>query len=106
MRGKTSGAAGFAGSVAAGFAWATIFAAGGFVSATTGATGGGAGCSYANSGGFGGAGADGGESLLAACATPNQRNALSAPITSNAPSKIHTNGEVRRGAGCGIVAAA
>src|SRR5580658_2672276 len=72
MRGKTSGAAGFAGSGAGGFAWATIFAAGSLVSATTGATGGGAGCSYANSGGFGGVAAVGGESLFAAWTTPSQ----------------------------------
>lgn len=83
-----------------------IFPVGSFISATTGATGGGAGCSYANSGGLGGAATDGGESLFAACTTPNQCNALSAPITSIAPSNIQTNGEVRRGAGCGMAAVA
>src|SRR5580693_9240585 len=77
-----------------------IFPVGSFISATTGATGGGAGCSYANSGGLGGAATDGRESLFAACTTPNQCNALSAPITSIAPSNIQTNGEVRRGVGC------
>src|SRR5580658_8105321 len=100
MRGKTSGTAGFAGSGAGAFAWATIFGAGGLVSASSGAMGGGAGCSNANSGGFGGAAADGGEILFAACTTPSQCNALSAPITSIAPSNIQTNGEVRRGVGC------
>src|SRR5580658_1150079 len=104
MRGKTSGAAGFVGSGAGAFAWATIFGTGGLISSTTGATGGGAGCSYAKSGGFGGGAATGGESLFAACATPSQCSALSAPITSNAPSKIHRNGEVRCGAGCAMPA--
>src|SRR5271156_5601758 len=104
MRGKTSGAAGFAGSGAGVFACATVFTAGGFASTTTGAMGGGAACSYAKSGGFGAAAAAGGDSLFAACATPSQCSAPSAAITSNAPSKIHRNGEVRRGTGCGIAA--
>src|ERR1700740_2782020 len=86
------------------------FSAGGLVSATTGATtgatGGGTGCSYAKSGGFGAAAATGGKSLFAACATPSQCSALSTPIASNAPSKIHRIGEVRRGAGCELAAAA
>src|SRR5271156_2697885 len=110
MRGKMSGAAGLAGSGAGAFVWATIFATGGLVPSTTGATGGGAGggagYSYAKSGGFGGAAADGGESLFAACTTPRQCSALSTAITSNAPSKIHRNGDVRRGVGCGMAAAA
>src|SRR5271156_836758 len=106
MRGNTSGVAGFARAGAGVFACATGLAAGALGSATTGATGGGAGCSYANSGGFGAATASGGAIRFAACATPSQCSPLSAPTTSNAPSKIHTKGDVPRCAGRGTAAAA
>src|SRR5271169_3238993 len=101
MRGNTSGAAGFAGSGAGVFTCATGFATGAFGSSTIGAGAGGAGCTNAKSGGFGGATASGGAIRFAACTTPSQCSPLSAPTTSNAPSEIHTKGEVRRGAGRG-----
>src|SRR5580658_6730998 len=108
MRGNTSGGTAFAGSGAGGFKCATGFATGAFGSCITGAGGGGggAGITYAKSGGFGGAAGSGATIRLAVCTTPNQWSPLSAPTTSNAPSKIHTKGEVLRGAGCGIAAAA
>src|SRR5271156_7083995 len=71
MRGKTSGAAGLAGSGAGAFVRATIFATGGLVSSTTAATGGGAGSgggwSYAKSGAFGGAPAGLGGRFVRGC---------------------------------------
>src|ERR1700730_3044710 len=106
MRGNTSGTAGFAGSGARALVCATGFATGALGSAKTGPTGGGAGCSYANFGGFGGAAASGGDIRFAAFATPSQCNPPSAPTTSNAPSKIHTKGDVPRGAGRGTAGAA